>query len=67
MSTQTAAVRTIPIVPPGRWVVDPTHSNVEFAVKHMGIASVRGKFTEFEGALEVGSDLRSADFFDADN
>jgi hypothetical protein len=60
MSTQTAAVRTTPIVPPGRWIVDPTHSdnsNVEFAVNHIGIASVRGKVTEFEGTLEVGQDL----------
>jgi polyisoprenoid-binding protein YceI len=33
---------------------------VEFAVKHMGIANVRGKFTEFEGTLEVGEDLASS-------
>ena len=36
------------------------HSSVEFAVKHMGIANVRGKFTEFEGTLEVGEDLASS-------
>jgi polyisoprenoid-binding protein YceI len=41
-------------------VVDPTHSSVEFAVKHMGIATVRGRFTEFEGVLEVGQDLASS-------
>ena len=33
---------------------------MEFAVKHMGIANVRGKFTEFEGTLEVGEDLASS-------
>ena len=33
---------------------------VGFAVKHMGIANVRGKFTEFEGTLEVGEDLASS-------
>jgi polyisoprenoid-binding protein YceI len=61
MSTQpTAAARTTPIVPPGRWVVDSSHSSVEFAVKHMGIATVRGRFTEFEGTLEVGSDFASS-------
>jgi polyisoprenoid-binding protein YceI len=63
MSTQTAGVRTTPIVPPGRWVVDPTHSNVEFAVKHMGIATVRGRFTEFEGTLAVANDLRDSKAF----
>src|ERR1700761_3950225 len=57
MSTQTAAARTAPIRPPGTWIVDPAHSSVEFAVKHMGIANVRGKFTEFEGTLEVAATL----------
>jgi polyisoprenoid-binding protein YceI len=57
MSTQTAAARTTPIIPPGTWIVDPAHSSVEFAVKHMGIATVRGRFTEFEGTLEVSSRL----------
>jgi polyisoprenoid-binding protein YceI len=60
MSTQSAAARTTPIVPPGTWHVDPVHSSVEFAVKHMGIATVRGKFTQFEGTLEVGQDLPSS-------
>ena len=36
------------------------HSRVGFAVKHMGIATVRGEFTEFEGTLEVDEDLASA-------
>ena len=47
-------------VPTGTWNVDPAHSKVGFAVKHMGIANVRGEFTEFEGTLEVGDDLSSA-------
>jgi polyisoprenoid-binding protein YceI len=54
------ARRTTSIIPPGTWVVDATHSSVVFAVKHMGIANVRGKFTEFEGTLEVGKDLASS-------
>ena len=33
------------------------HSSVTFSVKHMGIANVRGKFTEFEGALEIKESL----------
>ncbi len=42
------------LVPTGTWSVDPTHSTVGFAVKHMGIATVRGEFREFEGTLEIG-------------
>ena len=52
MSTGTAT-RTSPLIPTGTWIVDPAHSSVAFSVKHMGIANVRGKFTEFEGTLEV--------------
>jgi polyisoprenoid-binding protein YceI len=48
------------IVPTGTWTVDPAHSTVGFSVKHLGIATVRGKFEEFEGTLEVGEDLSSA-------
>jgi polyisoprenoid-binding protein YceI len=47
------ATRTTPVIPTGTWTVDPAHSSVEFTVKHMGIANVRGKFTEFEGTLEM--------------
>jgi polyisoprenoid-binding protein YceI len=44
-------------VPTGTWIVDPAHSKVGFAVKHMGIATVRGEFKDFEGSLEIGDDL----------
>src|SRR3954470_24611620 len=47
-------------IPAGTWNVDPVHSRVGFAVKHMGIATVRGEFTEFEGTLEVPKDLARA-------
>jgi polyisoprenoid-binding protein YceI len=33
------------------------HSKVGFAVKHMGIATVRGEFKEFSGTLEIREDL----------
>jgi len=48
------------VVPAGTWTVDPKHSKVGFAVKHMGIATVRGEFTDFEGTLEIGEDLSTA-------
>ena len=40
----------------GTWTVDPTHSSVGFQVKHMGLATVKGFFSDFEGKLEVGED-----------
>jgi polyisoprenoid-binding protein YceI len=38
-------------IPSGAYRVDPAHSNVGFAVRHMGIATVRGSFQEFEGKI----------------
>src|SRR6201996_7519597 len=58
MSVTPEAAQTV--VPKGTWRVDPAHSKVGFAVKHMGVATVRGEFGEFEGALEIGDDLASS-------
>jgi polyisoprenoid-binding protein YceI len=57
MSTTTYTPTAIPT---GTWSVDPAHSKVAFAVKHMGIATVRGEFTEFDGTLEIAEDLSAA-------
>lgn len=51
---------TATLIPTGTWTADKAHSKVGFAVKHMGIATVRGEFTEFKGTLEVGEDLSTA-------
>jgi polyisoprenoid-binding protein YceI len=51
MSTAESAAQTS--LPTGTWKVDPVHSSVEFQVKHLGIATVKGQFKEFEGTLEV--------------
>jgi polyisoprenoid-binding protein YceI len=40
----------------GTYNVDPAHSNVGFAVKHMGIATVRGQFKAFAGTVEAADD-----------
>ncbi len=40
-------------IPAGTYNVDPVHSNVGFEVRHMGIATVRGKFGRFSGTLDA--------------
>lgn len=35
------------------WVVDPTHTSVEFAVKHMLVSTVRGRFTKYDLAVHL--------------
>jgi polyisoprenoid-binding protein YceI len=55
----TATLTRSPIAS-GTWSVDPAHSKVGFAVKHMGVSTVRGEFNGFEGTLELGDDLSAA-------
>ena len=38
----------------GSWQVDPVHSVVEFRVRHMMIATVKGRFRDFDGAIVSG-------------
>lgn len=43
------------------WVLDPSHSEVEFKVKHMMISNVSGKFTRFDSTVETeGEDFMTA-------
>ncbi|MGH2904066.1 MAG: YceI family protein [Solirubrobacteraceae bacterium] len=53
MSPEIATAAASTALPTGTWRVDTAHSSVEFQVKHLGIATVKGQFTEFEGTLEV--------------
>lgn len=39
-----------------KWVIDPTHSEISFKVKHLMISTVRGLFEEFEGSAETSSE-----------
>lgn len=46
MATETAARVGVPT-----WQLDPTHSAVEFSVKHMMMTTVRGRFKELQATL----------------
>jgi polyisoprenoid-binding protein YceI len=47
---QTGAV----ICPPqGTWVIDPVHSTIEFSVRHLMAAKVRGHFTRYSGRIDI--------------
>jgi polyisoprenoid-binding protein YceI len=45
MTQQTA------VIAPTTWSVDPSHSAVEFSVKHMMVSTVRGRFTGVTGTI----------------
>lgn len=42
--------------PPGPWTVDPAHSTVGAVAQHLGISSVRGRFTDFTATVEIAPD-----------
>jgi polyisoprenoid-binding protein YceI len=35
------------------WAIDPAHSSAEFAVKHMMVSTVKGRFSIAEGSLSI--------------
>lgn len=41
---------------PGTWTIDAVHSTLGFAVRHLMVSKVRGRFTDFSGKLVIGED-----------
>lgn len=35
------------------WSLDPTHTHIGFSVKHMMVSTVRGRFTQYSGTLNL--------------
>ena len=52
MST-TLTTPTEAVAPAGTWQLDKIHSSASFAVKHMVVATFRGRFEEFDATLTV--------------
>lgn len=43
-----------------KWAIDTAHSQIQFAVKHMGISTVRGTFPTFSGTITEDNGIVSA-------
>ncbi len=52
--TTSATTPVAAVLPVGTWVIDPAHSAIEFAARHLGFATVRGRVLGFEGAITGG-------------
>ena len=46
-------ITTGTVAPTGTWALDTTHSSASFAVKHMVVATFRGRFEDFDATLTV--------------
>jgi polyisoprenoid-binding protein YceI len=54
--TVTDTTAQIPGYVTGTWTIDPSHSHVEFSVRHMMVSKVRGHFSRFTGQVVTASD-----------
>lgn len=44
----------------GTWNLDPSHTDVDFTVRHAGISTVRGTFGEVSGDLNLAEDFTAS-------
>jgi polyisoprenoid-binding protein YceI len=46
-----------------QWNIDTAHSSIDFAVKHLGISTVRGRFRQFSGVIDLdqGGELQGVE------
>lgn len=44
----------IPGYKAGTWTIDPTHSEVGFSIRHLGISKVKGTFDQFSATFVTG-------------
>ncbi|GAA1952493.1 YceI family protein [Agromyces allii] len=49
--TNTATGIEIPGYRTGTWIIDPTHSEVAFSIRHLMISKVKGKFERFDATF----------------
>ncbi|UUU21199.1 YceI family protein [Streptomyces sp. DSM 40750] len=52
-ASHTPTTTALPLSP-GEWELDPLHSAVNFTIRHLGIAKVRGRFERFTAELHAG-------------
>ena len=53
-ATALAAMLSLPAVATtSNWQIDPNHSSAQFAVRHLGLSTVRGAFTKVNGTIQL--------------
>lgn len=51
-----SVITELPGLVPGTWTLDPVHTEIGFSVRHMMVSKVRGRFTKFEGEINIAED-----------
>lgn len=47
------AMGTVALPPPGPWTIDPAHSTVIATARHLGIASIKARFADVSGRIDI--------------
>lgn len=55
-TTQIANATTVTLPEPGTYALDPAHSSVGFAARHLMVAKTRGRFTDVDATITVTPD-----------
>ena len=50
---QTTPAKVAPADLTGTWKLDPVHTEIGFVATHLGVSKTRGRFTDFDGTLNV--------------
>ena len=51
-----SVVEATNVIPAGTYAADPSHSSVEFGVRHMGLATIRGRAASVTATLDATGD-----------
>jgi polyisoprenoid-binding protein YceI len=52
----TTTTTSLPLAP-GTWTTDAAHTTIGFAVRHLGVSKVHGRFRQATATVDVGDDL----------
>lgn len=44
----------------GRWTLDPDHTIIKATARHLGFSRIEGRFTEFEGVIEIAEPIEDS-------
>jgi len=50
----TPVAGAVELPPAGPWTIDPVHSSAVATARHLGIASIKARFSDISGRIEIG-------------
>ncbi|MGI5218559.1 YceI family protein [Nocardia sp. CA-290969] len=53
--TLVAVAETVALPPAGTWTIDPVHSTVIATARHLGISSIKARFAEVGGRIDIAA------------